>query len=172
MICSDKTGTLTENKMKVGKLVLEGREVDLDSASEYPLLVRSCLLNSSADVEFNGTHHNYIGNPTEGALISMINNPSYSRFREEAKVVRQIPFASVNKYMLTAIETKEGYEVLSKGAPEVILNQSAYELVNGQKEYYLVRESRRFRIQSRLINRRLCVSLPLLIWRLHLRILS
>ena len=87
-------------------------------------------------------------------------------------MVRQIPFASVNKYMLTAIETKEGYEVLSKGAPEVILNQSAYELVNGQKEYYLVRESRRFRIQSRLINRRLCVSLPLLIWRLHLRILS
>ena len=133
VICSDKTGTLTENKMKVGKLVLEGREVDLNSASEYPLLVRSCLLNSSADVEFNGTHHNYIGNPTEGALISMINNPSYSRFREEAKVVRQIPFASVNKYMLTAIETKEGYEVLSKGAPEVILNQSAYELVNGQK---------------------------------------
>lgn len=62
VICSDKTGTLTENKMKVGKLVLEGREVDLDSASEYPLLVRSCLLNSSADVEFNGTHHNYIGN--------------------------------------------------------------------------------------------------------------
>lgn len=133
VICSDKTGTLTENKMKVGKLVLEGREVELSAASSHPLLVRSCLLNSSADVEFNGTHHNYIGNPTEGALISMINNPSYSKVREEAKIVRQIPFASVNKYMITAIQTSEGYEILSKGAPEVILNQSAYELVNGQK---------------------------------------
>lgn len=134
VICSDKTGTLTENKMKVAKLTLDGHEVDLESAKNNSILLDNCLINSTADVEFNGTHHNYIGNPTEGALISMINHPTYQHVREEATIVRQIPFASQNKYMLTVIKKLNKYLVLSKGAPEVILKQCAFEMVNGHKK--------------------------------------
>lgn len=134
VICSDKTGTLTENKMKVAKLTLDGHEVELESAKKDSILLDNCLINSTADVEFNGTHQNYIGNPTEGALISMINHPTYQHVREEATIIRQIPFSSQNKYMLTVIQKSNKYLVLSKGAPEVILKQCAFEMVNGHKK--------------------------------------
>lgn len=134
VICSDKTGTLTENKMKVAKLTLDGHEVELESAKKDSILLDNCLINSTVDVEFNGTHQNYIGNPTEGALISMINHPTYQHVREEATIIRQIPFSSQNKYMLTVIQKSNKYLVLSKGAPEVILKQCAFEMVNGHKK--------------------------------------
>ena len=132
VICSDKTGTLTENKMKVGKLFANGHETLFKEVNDYPLLVENCLVNSSAEVEFNGTHHNYLGNPTEGAIIAMVNNPSYQHVREKANIVYQIPFASSNKYMLTVTKHSMSYHILSKGAPEVILKQCKSELVDGQ----------------------------------------
>lgn len=132
VICSDKTGTLTENKMKVGKVFVDGHETLFKEVNEHPILVENCLVNSSADVEFNGTHQNYIGNPTEGAIISMINNPSYQQVRESAKIVYQIPFTSSNKYMLTVTKRPTGYLILSKGAPEVILKQCKNEIVDGK----------------------------------------
>ena len=132
VICSDKTGTLTENKMKVGKLFANGHETLFKEVNDYPLLVENCLVNSSAEVEFNGTHHNYLGNPTEGAIIAMVNNTSYQHVREKANIVYQIPFASSNKYMLTVTKHSMSYHILSKGAPEVILKQCKSELVDGK----------------------------------------
>lgn len=132
VICSDKTGTLTENKMKVGKVFVDGHEVLFKDIANYPLFIENCLINSSADVEFNGTHHNYIGNPTEGAIISMVNNPSYRQVREEATIARQLPFTSSNKFMLTVTKHQTNYHILSKGAPEVILKQCKMELVDGK----------------------------------------
>lgn len=132
VICSDKTGTLTENKMKVGRLFINGHEVLFKDVVHYPLFIENCLVNSSADVEFNGTHHNYIGNPTEGAIISMVNNPSYRQVREEALIEQQLPFSSSNKFMLTVTKHQTGYHILSKGAPEVILKQCQTELVDGK----------------------------------------
>ena len=132
VICSDKTGTLTENKMKVGKLFANGHETLFKEVNDYPLLVENCLVNSSAEVEFNGTHHNYLGNPTEGAIIAMVNNPSYQHVREKANIVYQVPFASSNKYMLTVTKHSMSYHILSKGAPEVILKQCKSELVDGK----------------------------------------
>ena len=52
VICSDKTGTLTENKMKVGKVFVDGHEVLFKDIANYPLFIENCLINSSADVEF------------------------------------------------------------------------------------------------------------------------
>lgn len=132
VICSDKTGTLTENKMKVGKLFANGHETLFKDINNHPLLMENCLVNSSAEVEFNGTHHNYLGNPTEGAIIAMVNNPSYQHVREKANIVYQIPFASSNKYMLTVTKHATTYHILSKGAPEVILKQCRSELVDGK----------------------------------------
>ncbi|MBQ8993948.1 MAG: calcium-translocating P-type ATPase, PMCA-type [Turicibacter sp.] len=132
VICSDKTGTLTENKMKVGKVFVDGHERLFKETLDYPIFIENCLVNSSADVEFNGTHQNYMGSPTEGAIISMINNPSYRQVREEAKIVYQIPFTSDNKFMLTVTKKQNQYLILSKGAPEVILKQCRSELVDGK----------------------------------------
>ena len=129
VICSDKTGTLTENKMKVHKFYLGGEVVLENHIEMFPTFIENCIINSTADVEFNGSEHHYIGNPTEGALISVIGNPAYQDLRELSPVLRKIPFSSENKYMMTVYEKGRHYMILSKGAPEIILKQCSHQQI-------------------------------------------
>jgi Ca2+-transporting ATPase len=109
VIFSDKTGTLTQNKMTV---------VETHVAPGYNVadIIENAAVNSSASLGASGET---IGNPSEGAMLRYIENQniSWKTIRENAKVVAQKPFNSTDKYMSSTIESGVIYV---KGAPEVI----------------------------------------------------
>lgn len=119
VICTDKTGTLTQNKMKVVH----------QSVKSLAKVVTNGSINSTANLGESGKA---IGNPTEGAILGWINNNAitqladevmepgttgYQGIRDRVKVVEQVPFNSTNKYMMT--KGSDGVTYV-KGAPEVI----------------------------------------------------
>lgn len=131
VICSDKTGTLTQNRMTVENVYLNGKFVDLDKIEDM-YFINNCLLNSTADISFDGDKCNYLGNSTECALLLCLKNHDYKKARKEQKIVHQIPFNSMNKYMATVIEEGNSDILLVKGAPEIILDKCVNEISNGK----------------------------------------
>lgn len=112
VIFSDKTGTLTQNKMKVVE----------ESIKSYSKVTINGAINSTANI--NQDNGKVIGNPTEGAILGWINNINdpinkynYDDIRNEISVVEQVPFNSTNKYMST--KASDGI-LYVKGAPEVV----------------------------------------------------
>lgn len=115
VICTDKTGTLTQNKMQVkectfGKLT--------------PELAEGIAVNSTASLDFSESQPRPIGNPTEGALLLWLhtNKYDYRRLKEASNTKNEIPFSTERKYMsttvLSAVSNKE--VTYTKGAPEIV----------------------------------------------------
>lgn len=115
VICTDKTGTLTENKMQVMECYASD-ETDMD------LLAQSIAINSTATLsnDENGVVST-IGNPTEGALLKWIvtKEYDYESIRENASVNSAVPFSTEIKRMETV--TADGYRFV-KGAPEIVID--------------------------------------------------
>lgn len=131
VICSDKTGTLTENRMTVENLYLNGKFFD-DKNDIDDYFVKNCLVNSTADISFEGDKLNYLGNSTECALLSYLEEYDYKQERKESEVIHQIPFNSENKFMATVMKIKGMNVVLVKGAPEILLSNATNEVINNK----------------------------------------
>ncbi len=128
IICSDKTGTLTENKMTVQTIWTPAGNVAPAELSD-PVLLRNFCINGNANVTPEGDGWNFIGNPTECSLLVAAHKAGcdYQQLRREADVVRVFPFSSQNKDMSTIVreQAADGTERLmlyTKGNPEKILS--------------------------------------------------
>ncbi len=131
VICSDKTGTLTQNRMTVENVYINGEFVDLNKIEDKNF-INNCLLNSTADISFEGEKCNYLGNSTECALLLCLKNLDYKKARKAGHIIHQIPFNSMNKYMGTIINNDGRNQLLIKGAPEIVLAKCTNEIINGE----------------------------------------
>lgn len=119
VICTDKTGTLTQNLMSVDEMKMYG-----DTPKEA--LDEGIAVNSTASIDFSDNKKPQIlGNPTEGALLLWLNKKGvdYRAIRESVKTVAEVPFSTERKYMATIVESValKGKKVLYvKGAPEIV----------------------------------------------------
>ena len=126
IICSDKTGTLTENKMTVQKIYTGGELIEPEQLKDELLLKNYCI-NSNANISMEDGNWSFIGNPTECSLLAAASKAGvdYQKLRHEAEVVRVFPFSSQNKDMSTIVR-ENGKEILYvKGNPEKILSLCA-----------------------------------------------
>ena len=128
VICSDKTGTLTLNKMAVVKSILYKDIIkeNNDNTFNDALIKCSCLCNNAyLDKD------KVIGDPTEGCLLSYAQELSYDIKKiKENKVLYQEPFDSIRKRMSVVVKEKKDYLLYSKGAPEELIDVCSYASVN------------------------------------------
>lgn len=128
VICSDKTGTLTQNKMTVQQLYIDGRvinpqEIDLKNQLHRYMLYDAILSNDSSIVDGNG-----IGDPTEFCLLEMADkiDLDYNFVRDALDRLEEIPFDSDRKLMSTKYRLHGTPTVLTKGALDVLLGRTTH----------------------------------------------
>lgn len=117
VICTDKTGTLTQNQMQVFEtnFFLPGKDADL--------ITEGIAVNSTAQLDLSAEKPQVLGNPTEGALLLWLHGrgDDYAALRESVTRVEELPFSTERKYMATVVERPDGRRILYvKGAPEII----------------------------------------------------
>ena len=155
VICSDKTGTLTQNRMTV-EVVFDKGQYSYDSSiinkevengieesactlsanleesklyTDNSYFKENCLLNSTADIDEYEEQFKYIGSATECALLVHYRDINYRKFRISNNIIWQKPFDSRLKRMSTIFEENGENILLTKGAPEVILEKCSFILI-------------------------------------------
>ena len=131
VICTDKTGTLTQNQMQVKEHFV----------TMTPLLYEGIAVNSTASLDFSTKKPRAIGNPTEGALLLWLSSQKqkYQELRSDAVRLAEIPFSTDRKFMATLVESgvESGKRILYvKGAPEIIMGLCKTMANNHTKEEY------------------------------------
>ena len=127
VICTDKTGTLTENCMSVSSMLqadvpARQNHLDFDAKSWNRLFYMALAVNTTAELD-NGKP---IGNPTEGALLMWLEQQgqNYEQLRKECKIIEQKPFSTNTKYMATTVSVDDKTYTFVKGAPEIVLQMT------------------------------------------------
>ena len=116
VICTDKTGTLTQNQMQVYKTNFFGEPSD-------EVLYEGIAVNSTAQLDLSAAKPQVLGNPTEGALLLWLKErgANFAELREKASRIEELPFTTERKYMATVVKSTTGKNILYvKGAPEII----------------------------------------------------
>ncbi|MCG2790393.1 MAG: calcium-translocating P-type ATPase, SERCA-type, partial [Actinomycetia bacterium] len=159
VICSDKTGTLTQNQMTVRKLVLPEKNIEVEGEGYQPvgkfyqteqeiqpqtdpdlsLLLRGAVLCNNAELQKNNDNEQWeiIGDPTEGALVVTAAKAGYDKkkLEEDYPRVKEFPFDSDRKQMSTIHQTTDGNQIIFvKGAPDQVISYCKYYQKNGKKE--------------------------------------
>lgn len=154
VICTDKTGTLTQNQMQVYQTNfynLKDQKLGDDELSN--LIKEGISVNSTAYLDFSEEKVKTLGNPTEAALLLWLNsqNQNYLTLREEAPVLAQLTFSTERKYMATVVQSPLlGKKVLYvKGAPEIVLANSQRVAADGT---YKTVESCKADIEKQLLD--------------------
>ena len=123
VICTDKTGTLTQNQMRVSEMKIYAADECL------PLLFENMAVNSTASLDFTKAEHpEVLGNPTEGSLLLWLHaqGRDYRAMREAVRVTEELPFSTERKFMATVVDSavESGQRVLYvKGAPEIVFSR-------------------------------------------------
>lgn len=116
VICTDKTGTLTQNQMQVYKTNFFGTPSD-------EVLYEGIAANSTAQLDLSGEKPQVLGNPTEGALLLWLKSKGvdYQALKDNTTRLEELPFSTERKYMATVVKSATGDNILYvKGAPEII----------------------------------------------------
>jgi Ca2+-transporting ATPase len=140
VICTDKTGTLTQNKMKVYKSNFFSIDEKGLSENEPSLLIKEGIsVNTTAFLDYSDPQEiKSLGNPTEAALLLWLhqNNLNYLDIREDATVLEQLTFSTERKYMATLVDSPllKKKVLYVKGAPEIVLANCKKVLFDGEQK--------------------------------------
>ncbi len=125
VICTDKTGTLTQNQMKIYKTNFYSLADQKLADDEISVLVKEGIaVNSTASLDLSDASKvKVLGNPTEGALLLWLreNGLDYMALKSNTSLIEELPFSTERKYMATVVKSSLGKNILYvKGAPEII----------------------------------------------------